>query len=173
MHGLRVPATAKEKGNPLGAPAKKNLASLDFFRDPVFSFLFVPASHSPCICFTSTFIKKKHKINTPEIWERDIFRVSLFACLIRNTKMYRKKMREWKRTQACIEGALALSHQKNPRIFGCAAGENRRIFSQNPARPQACVLCNGSIFFSVETSFFTAVAGIRTPGVCFYVNLFL
>ena len=135
----------KEKGNPLGAPAVKSRFAR-FCRDPGFSFLFVPASHSPYICFTSTFIKKKYKINWTGIWERDVFRFPL--CRINKKHVdAQKKMREWKRTQACIEGALALSHQKNPRIFGCAAGGNRRIFSQNPARPQACVLCNGSIFF--------------------------
>ena len=45
-------------------------------------------------------------------------------------------MRERKNISCRIEGALALSHKKNPRIFGCEAGENRRIFSQTPARPR-------------------------------------
>ena len=55
-------------------------------------------------------------------------------------------MRERKNPPCCIEGYLALSHKKNPRIFGCEAGENRRIFSQKPARPQHGVFCSGSIF---------------------------
>ena len=49
---------------------------------------------------------------------------------------------------------MAFSHKKNPRIFECIAGENRRIFSQNPARPQPYVFFNGSIFFSEEHTFF-------------------
>ena len=61
MHGLRVPATAKEKGNPLGAPAVKSRCAR-FCRDPGFSFLFVPASRSPRICFISPFIKKSIKL---------------------------------------------------------------------------------------------------------------
>jgi hypothetical protein len=81
--------------------------------------------------------------------------------------MPRKKMREWKRTQACIEGALALSHKKNPRIFGCEADENRRIFSQNPARPQACVLCNGSIFFLWRLRFSLPSLGPATGAFVF------
>ena len=89
MHGLRVPATGKTTRYP---PSFELVTSFLVLMVPPCRFF--PASHSPCICFTSTFIKKKHKINPPGIWERDIFRVSLFACLIRNTKMYRKKMRE-------------------------------------------------------------------------------
>jgi hypothetical protein len=40
-------------------------------------------SLAPSGFFNLPFIKKKHKINTPGIWERDIFRVSLFECLIK------------------------------------------------------------------------------------------
>ena len=38
MHSLRVPATAKEKGNPLGAPAKKILLRSIFFATQVSPF---------------------------------------------------------------------------------------------------------------------------------------
>ena len=41
-------------------------------------------------------------------------------------------MREWKRTQDCIEGALALSHKKNPRIFNIASDVGTGLFSLAP-----------------------------------------
>ena len=104
---LRVPATAKTTRYP---PSFELVTSFLVLMVPPCRFL--PASHSrvfvsllrttsdvgsglfslaPSGFFNLPFIKKKHKINTPGIWERDIFRVSLFACLIRNTKMYRKE----------------------------------------------------------------------------------
>ena len=56
------------------------------------------------------------------------------------------RTRSGKNRPICIEGYLALSHKKNPRIFDCVAGENRRIFSQKPARPQI------GLFFPRERS---------------------
>ena len=139
---LRVPATGKTTRYP---PSFELVTSFLVLMVPPCRFF--PASHSPCICFISPFIKKKHKINMPGIWERDIFRVSLFACLIRNTKMYRKKMREWKRTQACIEGALALSHQKNPRIFGCAAAKTAGFFHNTQLARRLVYFATVAFFF--------------------------
>lgn len=45
-------------------------------------------------------------------------------------------MRERKNISCRIEGYLALRHKKNPAIFDCVTGENRRIFTQKPARPR-------------------------------------
>ena len=55
-------------------------------------------------------------------------------------------MREQKNISCRIEGYLALSHKKNPAIFDCVTGENRRIFTQNPARPRHDEFCSGSTF---------------------------
>ena len=57
--------------------------------------------------------------------------------------------------QNCIEGYLALSHKKNPRIFDCVAGENRSFFSQKPMGFWA----NAQMFEVTDRKKYNAAAG--------------